>query len=66
MVEGTKGFDSDLQMFRDAPRNMDLAHLRFQRWLVEHGRSEHPPEGPPSGELATLTDVDRILAEASA
>ena len=37
MVEGTKGFDSDLQMFRDAPRNMDLAHLRFQRWLVEHG-----------------------------
>jgi hypothetical protein len=65
MVEGNKSFDGDLQMFRDPPREADLARLRFQRWLIEHGRSEHPPAGPPAGELAVTTVVDSIFAEAS-
>ena len=49
MVES---FDGDLSMFREAPKPVDLDRLRFLRWLVEHGKLEHIPSGPPSGELA--------------
>jgi len=45
-------FDGTLQMFRDAPRPVDLAQLRFLRWLAEQGRLEHPVAGPASGEFA--------------
>lgn len=31
---------------------IDLAHLRFLRWLAEQGRLEHAPVGPPSGPFA--------------
>ncbi len=65
MTADTNGFDGDLQMFRDAPRLVNLAQLRFQRWLIEQGRSEHPPAGPPAGELAELPTVSASLAEAT-
>jgi hypothetical protein len=45
-------FDGSLQMFRDAPKPMNLAQLRFLRWLAEQGRLEHPVACPPSGEFA--------------
>jgi hypothetical protein len=50
-------YDGDLEMYREPPRDIDTAHLRFLRWLVEHGRLEHPPAGPPSGELAGPSTV---------
>ena len=42
-------YDPELQMFADEPRDLDLAHLRFLRWLGERDRLEHPPAGPPTG-----------------
>ncbi len=47
-------YDGDLQMFGEEPQEINVAHLRFLRWLVEQGRLEHPPAGPPSGELAPM------------
>jgi hypothetical protein len=70
MGERTNGYDGDLQMFRDTPRGANLAHLRFQRWLIEQGRAEHLPAGPPVGELAEavgarsrLTETDELLRQ---
>jgi hypothetical protein len=31
-------YDPELQMFADEPREADLTHLRFLRWLAEHRR----------------------------
>jgi hypothetical protein len=53
-------FDGDLQMFCEASKPVNIAHLRFLRWLVEHGRLEHLPANPPAGEL-----VEPTTAEAS-
>jgi hypothetical protein len=53
-MNSTLRYDVDLQMFCEEPREIDRAHLRFLRWLVEQGRLEHRPAGPPSGELAPL------------
>jgi hypothetical protein len=63
MMQHTQGFDGDLQMFRDRPPAVNLAHLRFQRWLLEQGRAEHPPAGPSAGELADPVDAGSSLAE---
>jgi hypothetical protein len=49
MSRPTSRYDSELQMFAEQPRDADLAHLRFLRWLGEHGRLEHTPAGPPTG-----------------
>jgi hypothetical protein len=40
-------------MFADEPRDVDLAHLRFLRWLAERGWLEHGPAGPPAGLYAS-------------
>ncbi len=45
-------YDSDLAMFREAPKPVSLAYLRFLRWLIEQGRLEHAPAGPPAGAFA--------------
>ena len=45
-------FDRELQMFVEPPRGADPAHLRFLRWLAEHGRLEHGTAGPAVGEHA--------------
>jgi hypothetical protein len=70
MIQQSKGYDGDLQMFRDAPQAVNLAHLRFQRWLIEQGWAEHGAAGPPAGELAealgatsTLRETDELLPQ---
>jgi hypothetical protein len=49
-------YDSEVQMFVQRPREIDLAHLRFLRWLAVRGSLEHEPAGQPYGVYA-LTDV---------
>ena len=58
----TRSFDGELQMFREAPRPVNLAHLQFMRWLVEQGRLEHPPAGASSGDLADPLGLEAMLA----
>ena len=53
----TKDFDADLQMFRETPQPANEAHLRFLRWLVEHGRLESPVATILAGELAAPVAV---------
>jgi hypothetical protein len=48
-MSSTRDYDAELHMFREPPRSVDLARLRFVRWLAEHGRLEHYPAGAPSG-----------------
>jgi hypothetical protein len=49
-----EGYDPSLQMFLEAPREPDLAHLRFLRWLAEQGLLGQAVYGPPSGQLVEL------------
>lgn len=51
-------YDGTLQMFVEAPRDVDVARLAFVRWLVEHRRLEHKLAGPSSGEFATITRLE--------
>ena len=44
-------YDSDMQMFVEGPRELDLRRLMFLRWLTEQERLEHPAVGPSTGEL---------------
>lgn len=53
-----RSFDGELQMFREAPRPVSLAHLRFFRWLVDQGRLEHSAAGASSGELAEPLELE--------
>ena len=53
-MSNPQSYDSDLEMFREAPRPLDHAHLCFLRWLAEQGRLEHAPVGLPSGALAAV------------
>jgi hypothetical protein len=50
-------YDATLQMFVQQPRAVDLARLRFLRWLAERGRLEHRPAGPSGGAFAHLDGV---------
>ena len=47
-------YDGNLEMFCETPRAINISHVRFLRCLIEQGRLEHPPAGPPSGELAPM------------
>jgi hypothetical protein len=58
------GYDGNLEMFCEAPKIISIAHLQFLRWLIEQGRLEHLPAGPPSGELAAV-DAGWSLPEAA-
>jgi len=55
-----RDFDGDLQMFRESPHDVNLAHLRFLRWLAERGRLEGVVEGRPSGEFADGASLDAL------
>ncbi len=44
-----QSFDAALGMFREEGKPIDYQRLQFLRWLLEEGRLEHPPAGPPSG-----------------
>ena len=50
-MQSTRKYDSELQMFCEPMHELDLARLRFLRWLGEQGQLEHEIAGPPSGEL---------------
>ncbi len=45
-------YDGNLQMFVQEARTVDIARLGFIRWLAEHGKLEHAPEGPAIGEYS--------------
>jgi hypothetical protein len=64
-MENTKHYDGELQMFRETAGSVNLAHLRFLRWLIENGRLEHRPAGPPSGPLAESPVGEAPLEEAA-
>ena len=55
-MKTTPNFDGDLEMFREPPCTVNVAHLRFLRWLVEQGRLEHLPAGAPAGEFALVAE----------
>jgi hypothetical protein len=59
-----KSFDGDLKMFREDGGPIDLARLRFLRWLIERGRLEHPPAGPPSGPLTESVPAEVLTGAA--
>lgn len=44
-------YDTDLQMFVEPERPINLNRLAFERWLIEHDRAEHTMAGPPRGPL---------------
>jgi hypothetical protein len=45
-------FNTELLLFQEAPKKLSQEKLRFFRWLIVRGW-EHPPAGPPAGEVAT-------------
>jgi hypothetical protein len=47
--------DGNPETFRDLPVGVDVAYLRFLRWLIEQDRLEHLPAGPPAGRFACVT-----------
>ena len=56
-------YDTELQMFVEPKRELDVEKLRFLRWLAEQGRLEHATAGasrsigPPAGELSA-TEIE--------
>jgi hypothetical protein len=64
MMKDELRYDGNLEMFCEAPKDINVAHLRFLRWLIEQGRLEHLPAGPPSGELGEI-DAGWSLPEAA-
>ena len=61
-MKDAKSFDGDLQMFRESPKEVNIAQLQFLRWLIEQGRLEHPPASISDGELPEGTTVEGLLA----
>jgi len=51
-------YDGSVQMFVEAPHDVDLERLKFLRWLVETGRLGHGTAGPPAGELTRLVTCE--------
>jgi len=64
MLKDVRSYDGDLEMFRETPKSINLAHLQFVRWLAEQGRLEHLPAGPPGGEFTGVA-ADWPLSEAA-
>jgi hypothetical protein len=58
-------YDGEVQMFVEPRREVDLAHLRFLRWLAERGSLEHGPAGRSYGVYALSEAVLRKGAAAS-
>ena len=51
-------YDGTLQMFVQEPRDADLRHLRFLRWLAEHGKLAHDMVGPRGERFAPAPPAD--------
>ncbi len=45
-------YNTDLHLFKEKPKPVNLNRLLFQRWLVQNGRGEHFPSGRPAGDFA--------------
>lgn len=63
-MKDVTGFDGDLQMFRERPQPINLAHLRCLRWLIEQGRLDDLPAQPPGGELTETPMADAVPVKA--
>jgi hypothetical protein len=59
-MNSTRHYDGELQMFCEPVHEVDLARLRFLRWMVEQGKLEHDASGEPTGEYAGL---QRLIGE---
>ncbi len=55
VMKNVQRYEGDLDDFRDLPVGVNVAHLRFLRWLIEQGRLEHPAAGPSTGMFARVT-----------
>jgi hypothetical protein len=55
-MQMTGTYDGIFQMFVEEPRQPDLRHLAFMRWLAERGRLEHDAISPPHGEYASSVE----------
>jgi hypothetical protein len=68
----TGRFDPELQMYAEQPHEPDPDHLRFLRWLAEHGRLEHEvagasiQEGPGEASDSAAPDDEPPVAPSSA
>ena len=58
-------YDTDLQMFVDFPRPIDMNHLIFMRWLGERHLLEHDIAGSSSGPFAVVlaTESTNVFAD---
>jgi hypothetical protein len=54
------GFDGDLQMFREPAKPVNMAHLQFLRWLIEHGRLDDRSVHPPNGKVVEASEPNRL------
>jgi hypothetical protein len=63
-MKDVTGFDGDLQMFRERPKPVNLAHLRFLRWLIEQGRLDDLPAQSPGVELTETMLADAVPVKA--
>jgi hypothetical protein len=50
-------YDKDLQQFVEVLGPVNLARLRFERWLCETSRGEHDSISAPAGDLALAAAV---------
>jgi hypothetical protein len=50
-------YDGSLQMFINAPKDIDMHRLVFMRWLAEHGKLEHGVAGESSGPLVVTVEA---------
>jgi hypothetical protein len=63
-MKGAASYDGDLRMFRESAQPINMERLRFLRWLVEQGKLEHLPAGPPAGPLADEQPEGELLPAA--
>lgn len=57
MSEPDKTFDGNIEMIVEQPAEVNLARLRFMRWLAEQGALEHSVAGPSSGDFAETPET---------
>jgi len=50
-------YDGSLQMFVNAPKDVDMRRLGFMRWLGEQCKLEHGTGGPSAGPFAAQPET---------
>ena len=56
-MKSIEQYDAMLQMFKDQPCEVNMARLRFLRWLGERDLLEHALAGPSTGEYAVTVEL---------